>query len=239
MKVRYIHHSCFVVELESEKKAFIFDYYTGTLPNFPRDWLIVFFASHKHFDHYSKKIFEFADIYPNIRYILAKEIRMNEKYMDRYNISQAARKVIMYVTHDKLYDVEDIKVRTLKSTDSGVAYIVEVSGKYIYHAGDLNWWTWKGENEEEAIRREREYKAEISKISADMGIKFDIAFVPLDSRQEERFYYGLDCFMRMCNADKVFPMHMWEDYSVLDKLKSMPEAAGYIDKICDIREFIN
>ena len=33
----------------------------------------------------------------------------------------------------------------LKSTDEGVAFLVEVNGVVIYHAGDLNWWHWDEE----------------------------------------------------------------------------------------------
>ena len=38
-----------------------------------------------------------------------------------------------------------VRIRTLKSTDEGVAFLVEAEGKSIYHAGDLNWWYWEGE----------------------------------------------------------------------------------------------
>ena len=34
-------------------------------------------------------------------------------------------------------------IRTLHSTDFGVAFLVRFHGKWIYHAGDLNWWCGK------------------------------------------------------------------------------------------------
>lgn len=37
-------------------------------------------------------------------------------------------------------------VETLPSTDEGVAWFVTAEGKFIFHAGDLNWWHWEGED---------------------------------------------------------------------------------------------
>lgn len=45
MKVTYIHHSCFVVEIED--CIFVFDYYKGELPEFDKNKRIFFFVSHR------------------------------------------------------------------------------------------------------------------------------------------------------------------------------------------------
>lgn len=50
MKVTYIHHSCFVVEIED--CIFVFDYYKGELPEFDKNKRIFFFVSHSHGDHF-------------------------------------------------------------------------------------------------------------------------------------------------------------------------------------------
>ena len=56
-------------------------------------------------------------------------------------------------------------VRTLKSSDDGVSFLVDAEGLSIYHAGDLNWWHWEGEN---SIKENKEaeliYKKEIDKL---------------------------------------------------------------------------
>ena len=41
-------------------------------------------------------------------------------------------------------EIGNLKIRTLKSTDLGVAFMVETEGRRIYHAGDLNRWQWEG-----------------------------------------------------------------------------------------------
>mgnify|MGYP000382206809 FL=1 len=46
--------------------------------------------------------------------------------------------------HQEL-ELGKVRIQTLKSTDAGVAFLVECEGRTIYHAGDLNWWHWEGE----------------------------------------------------------------------------------------------
>ena len=56
MKVTYIYHSSFAVELE--KSMLIFDYYgKGDLPERPAGKQVYFLNSHSHPDHFSKTIF--------------------------------------------------------------------------------------------------------------------------------------------------------------------------------------
>ena len=53
MKVTYIYHSSFAVELE--KSMLIFDYYgKGDLPERPAGKQVYFLNSHSHPDHFSK-----------------------------------------------------------------------------------------------------------------------------------------------------------------------------------------
>ena len=59
----------------------------------------------------------------------------------------------------------------------------------------------------------------------DMHI--DLAFVPLDPRQEERFCWGFDYFLEHTRTDCVFPMHMWEQFDVVSKWKTMPQSELY------------
>ena len=81
------------------------------------------------------------------------------------------------------------------------------------------------------------YHRELKKIREVLdgwGKEIDIAFVPLDGRLEENFYLGLDDFMRQVGAKRVFPMHCWDDYSVIGALKSMPESEPYRERIVRI-----
>ena len=67
MKITYVHHSSFAIEFPESKKVLLFDYFNGELPQWDKDYRIYVFASHKHYDHFSKKIFnreyDFDDIH--------------------------------------------------------------------------------------------------------------------------------------------------------------------------------
>ena len=83
---------------------------------------------------------------------------------------------ITFVQPLKKYKIEDMNIRTLRSTDVGVAFLIYAANKYIYHAGDLNLWKWDGAGELVNGKETRAYKHEINKL-ADYAI--DVAFVPL------------------------------------------------------------
>ena len=74
-------------------------------------------------------------------------------------------------------EIAGCSVRTLRSNDEGVAFLVRYHGKTLYHAGDLNWWHWEGEPEEYNTGMRRSYQSEINKLQ---GEKIDAAFVPVD-----------------------------------------------------------
>lgn len=53
VKITYISHSCFAVELEHS--VLVFDYYQGELPLWNPEKTIYVFVSHRHYDHFSKE----------------------------------------------------------------------------------------------------------------------------------------------------------------------------------------
>lgn len=257
MKITYIKHSCFAVELSTEYGDFtsetgaagrnvvlLFDYYQGKIPTFPEDSYVYVFVSHKHADHYSQDIFKLADQYENIIFVLAKEIRMNEKYMERCEIPLRARSRIFYAHANQNYEIRGIHVRTYKSTDSGVAYLVQCGEKSIYHAGDLNWW--KVEQVEKPgipkpeleklkdaeISMERNFKKEVDQLAREP--KIDIAFLPLDKRLGRFAGLGFTYYMDACNIEKAFPMHLWENYALIPQYKGSREASGFAARIVTV-----
>ena len=52
MKVTYIQHSGFMVELE--ECVLVFDYYKGLLPSVSKDKKLYVFSSHHHHDHFEQ-----------------------------------------------------------------------------------------------------------------------------------------------------------------------------------------
>ena len=59
MKITYIGHSGFFVEMEDA--CFLFDYYKGTIPETDgKTKKCGVFVSHRHHDHYNEEIFQAA-----------------------------------------------------------------------------------------------------------------------------------------------------------------------------------
>ena len=228
MKITYIHHSSFLVELDCS--YLLFDYTEGIIPELNPDKPLYVFASHRHGDHYSAVIFNLMQKRENIRYILSNDIW-------RKRLPEEAFPITISMKHYANAEVScgpeggSVKITTFKSTDEGVAFLVEAEGKRIYHAGDLNNWTWDGEPDGWNTSMAKKYSAQLEKMA---GVQLDVAFLPLDPRQEEYFYLGMDEFLTKISVGTVFPMHCWGDFSVIAKIKAMERSAAYREKIEDI-----
>jgi L-ascorbate metabolism protein UlaG (beta-lactamase superfamily) len=227
-----------------EQVVFLFDYYKGILPDFNPDKHIFVFASHKHGDHFDPAIFNLSSKYSHITFVLSKDIHMSKGYMEKLQITDETKECILYVDKNATLTLpvdisnqhpdKTLTVETLTSTDAGVAFVITWEEQTIYHAGDLNWWTWVGEEtNEEYLDMTTRFQNEIQKLQ---NRKFNLAFLPLDPRQGERYYWGLDYFMKNTNTVLAFPMHFWLDYTVIPKLKALEEAKEYSDRIMDIKE---
>lgn len=218
MKITYLEHSGYMAEVEG--RILVFDYYKGTLPKLPEKAKIYVFASHVHSDHFNKQIFDWQGRYTDIHYILSDDIKADAPE-GRCTLIGPCREITL----------DGMEIRTLKSTDEGVAFLVRVGEQVIYHAGDLNWWHWEEESAAYNEMMKRKYQYEISRIG---DIPIDVAFVPLDPRQEKQYDWGMDYFMKHTDTRCVFPMHMWGDYSVCGRLKTSEGASAYADRFQSI-----
>ena len=229
MKVSYIGHSGFMVELE--KNVLIFDYYTGAIPAFDKDKMLYVFVSHKHFDHFNKVIFNlFEDC--NVHYVLSKGCRMNEKYLERLGLPIDLNDRITYMRKDESVQIGDLFIETTASTDTGVAYMINVEGKDIYHAGDNGMWLWPEADEAIKVKMERMYKDIID----GMGERhFDVAFVPADPKLLADAPKGLAYFLKKIKVDKVYAMHMWDMWDRFGEIIGCDELKEYREKLIDYR----
>ncbi len=224
MKITYIHHSSFLVELPGF--YILFDYTEGTIPELKEDKPLFVLASHRHGDHYSSVIFDLKKEHINTRYLLSYDIPKKE-------VPQELLSCTDFVMYGEEYHYEAFMVKTYKSTDEGVAFLLLAEGHWIYHAGDLNNWAWEGESDSWNASMAKNYREQIS-LMKDIAV--EAAFLPLDPRQEKHFHLGFDEYMKKVDVLHAFPMHCWGDFSVIDKLKSMDCSAEYRDKIMEIRK---
>lgn len=228
MKITYIHHSSFMAEMENA--AFLFDYYEGDIPEIKTGKRLFVLASHRHGDHFSPVIFKLAADGRDVQFVLSDDIW-------KRNVPEELLSRTVFLGPGESRCLEDgrggkIKVEAFKSTDEGVAFLLTVGDKVIYHAGDLNNWVWAGEPRRDNERMSENFHKEVKKLS---GRHIDVAFMLIDPRQEKDFYLGMDDFMSMAGADVVFPMHFWEDFDAITRFKSLPCASEYRDRIQDIK----
>ena len=108
---------------------------------------------------------------------------------------------------------------------------METNGATFFHAGDLNDWKWDGAGDLMNGKMEREYKAQIRKLA---GRPINLAFVPMDPRQGKYQELGIDYFLKNTEAEYVFPMHMWQDYSHIPVYKRKISNAGMAERVVDI-----
>lgn len=218
MRVTYIYHSGFLVE--TRDCYYLFDYYQGELPEMDPDKSVIVFASHAHQDHYNKKIFSILHEMGmrQVKAVLAKDI-------SKRNYPSGIE--VIRVRHDEEYGLPcDTRLRTLLSTDAGVAFLVTCPEGTIFHAGDLNDWVWEGEPEQDNRQMTGSYRHEIQKLK---DIPIDIAFLPLDPRQEDHYARGILYFLKHVSVKEVYPMHYWQKPEIIEKfLMEYPE---YCDKI--------
>lgn len=218
MKIYYIYHSCFIVETESS--FLIFDYFKHDNEcnvDFKFNELInkiiesvkplYVFSSHSHQDHFNYDILSWSNEKENTYYILSSDIKLYEKKDNAYTVCK-----------DEDLSINNLKINTFGSTDAGISFIVNVDGLIIFHAGDLNWWKWMDDTDEEEAQMENAFK----KIIKDIMIKdinMDIAFFPVDGRLEDNYSSGGKYFIEQLNPKIFIPMHFWDNFNITTNFK--------------------
>ena len=201
MEITCIGFSGFLVALPEH--SLIFDYYTdkkGVItPQTFKDRRTCVFVSHSHFDHYSKKIFDWAG-FGDIAYVLDSGCKIPE------NAGAKATKTIK-VKEGENFDIYggEVNVQTYGSTDLGVSFLVSAAGLTVFHAGDLNDWYWEDESTPEEL--EQDEAAYIEIIRGLAGQRIDAAFIPEDPRLGKNSGRGMKHFEEIVKPKKIIPMH--------------------------------
>ena len=223
IKVTYLYHSGFAVETANH--FLVFDYWRNTPakgglsdgvinPEELKDKNVIVFASHRHKDHYNEVIHSWQEVIKDCRIILSDDINSKDGAL---MVSPRGR-----------YEADDYILRTFKSNDEGVAFLVTIDGINIYHAGDLNWWHWEGEKGSWNEDIKKSYIQEIDSIGNEV---IDLAFVPLDPRLNLQYSWGLDYFMKTTNTNVVIPMHFGRKTEVIKRLLEDDISFNYRSRI--------
>jgi len=221
MKVRYIHHSCFLIE--TDRFYYLFDYAEGVLPEMDAEKPVFVLSSHVHADHYNPEVFSLLSAagMRHVRAILSEDIVLPES-------AQA-----LQVSPGREYDLGPRqRLTTFQSTDLGVAFLIEDQNTLIYHAGDLNDWVWEEESAAYNEQMTVDYRRQIDLLAEKLNQReIDAAFVVLDPRQEKDYDRGLCYFLENVSAKQVYPMHYWGKPAVINTfLNDHPEYQSRIQR---------
>ena len=224
MQITYLGHSGFLVE--TEHFLLLFDYYTGEVPSLDSRKKLLVFASHHHPDHMNGSVFSICAGHPSVQYILSRDI--SAALPARFGITG-----VHAMKYGECLTLEDCVIHTLRSTDCGVAFLVQCDGRTIYHAGDLNLWLWPGMEKQQSfamMRRYMEYTAPLKDYSVDL------AFLTLDNRQGDAAFCNMDYYMRHFDIAAAVPMHYFGTTEIADRLIRDPSSEPYRDRIRKMEE---
>lgn len=225
MLLTYIYHSCYLIE--TDRCNLIFDFFkdSGDKPGkgiiherILRDPKPLYvFSSHFHPDHFNRDILQWIFHHKNITYIFSKDILEHHK---------AGANDAIYLDKGDEYRDELLHVKTFGSTDVGGSFFIEIEGKQIFHAGDLNNWHWKEESTaEEIAEAEAFYERELTDVANGIE-KLDLVMFPIDPRLGKDFMIGAIQFINRIPVKIIAPMHFGEAYTKIAAFESYAKAAG-------------
>jgi len=215
--ITYWYHSCFT--LESDKKVMLFDYPgRGIDPHLDQkinslvdDSELYVFISHSHEDHFSPDVAKFSSKAEKTHFIVAEDVPV-KRMIDKAH-SSSLDVSLTRVKPDKTYRIDDLKVRTWKSNDAGVAFLIYLDGKKIYFAGDLAKWNWPEWSEKKVKEHVKVFDDVVEDLKQE---RIDIAFSNMDERLPS--WAGPIGFIEKVKPKYFIPMHTFGNESWLDDL---------------------
>jgi len=206
----FLDHSGFLLELETV--SLLFDWWKGELPPLPAGKPLYIFASHRHPDHLDPKIFSLDDGGREVHFVLGNDIRPRD--LDRWGVSSETAARCRFLKGGQTLSLPLAGVEALSSTDEGAAFLVAAEGRTLFHAGDLNWWHWEGEDKAWNHNMAANFKRYTEPLR---GRTVDLAMLPLDPRLGEAGFWGPKYFLELADIRKFLPMHQWGDFGFTKK----------------------
>jgi len=219
-KAVFLDHSGFLVELEAV--SLLFDWWKGDLPPLPPGKPLYVFASHRHPDHLDPKIFALDNGGRDVHFVLGNDIRPRD--LTHWGVSPGTAARCQFLKGGQALSLPLAEVEALSSTDEGAAFLATAEGRTIFHAGDLNWWHWEGEDKAWNHNMAANFKRYAEPLR---GRTVDLAMLPLDPRLGEAGFWGPKYFLELADIRKFLPMHQWGDFGFTGKfLDAYPQFAG-------------
>ncbi|MCP5105352.1 MAG: hypothetical protein GY950_18330 [bacterium] len=194
----YLGHSGWAVKTQNH--LLVFDYFKGEKgpdqsylanghinPGELEGLDVTVLVSHVHGDHYDPSIFEWKKSVKNINYVMGFK-------------PQKAAGNYTYVGPRQKKKIGDMKIITIESNDSGVAFFVLVDGVKIFHSGDH-------------ANRKQDFSGPFAKeidFLAEHNLKPDLFFAPVSGcgfGDLEAVKKGVYYTVKKLSPKVVFPMH--------------------------------
>lgn len=196
MKLYYLDHSGFM--LETDTRNYVFDYYrdpAGIVKKAAQAGKeLWFFVTHIHHDHYVPEILDFNT--STTRYIVHEDVPHSQMPADRTTVMAVGDEA----------QVEDIPVKMYGSTDAGGSFWLKIGDARIFHAGDLNWWHWLGDTDENNREAKVFMETEFARAA---GMEADVILFPIDDRLEAAQEWGIIEFLHVVKVPKLLvAMHL-------------------------------
>ena len=222
MTVTFLGHSGFLAELPTV--TLLFDWWKGELPALRPGVPLYVFASHRHEDHFDPKIFALDGGPRDVRFVLGHDIKLSIRNLERWGVSPGTAEKCHILRGGQTCTLPQATVEALSSTDEGEAFLVKADGLTLFHAGDLNWWHWEGEDKAWNNNMAANFKKYTEPLR---GRTIDLAMLPLDPRLGEAGFWGPKYFLELADIKQFLPMHQWGDFGFTGRfLEKYPEFAG-------------
>lgn len=222
IKITYLYNSGFAIEIN--ERLLIFDYCLMTSDDENKNLKsgiigkndlegksqITVFVSHGHKDHFNAAILRLKMRCKNIKFIFSEDI--------------PAKNDAILLKEGDFVQVDGMNIWAFPSTDIGVSFLVEVEGITIFHAGDLNLWSYVTNNEMEFRKAKFAYMKALRTIFIKKPL--DIAFFPLDPRIGEEYDIGACYFAKIFHPKLFVPMHFEKRYDVCMKFSEKMKVDG-------------
>lgn len=218
IKIGYVFHDCFF--LESESCNILFDYWKEPegnsfrfLEHADEEKPLLVFISHFHKDHFNPEVFSLKGKFANVHYFFGNDVRKRIRHVlsetscfngtkletGEYSVLKPGDSVKFQAGN------ASVEISAYDSTDVGLSWLIRIDGHSIFHAGDLNAWSWIEESTEAQVAEARKAFTDILE-TMSFG-EIDIAFFPVDPRLGREFSWGAEMFMRKFRINNFFAMH--------------------------------